>query len=145
MARLLETNVLIALADEQHVHHHEANVFFQKARKEGWATCAMVKNGVLRLFGHPNYPGGPGNPGEARVLLREYRAAAGHQFWSASLPPCEPSHFPMLPASKHLTDFYLLALAIDHGGRLALFDRRIDPAILPGGAAAYHVIGENEE
>src|SRR5690606_8265977 len=106
MALLLDTNVLIALADEQHVHHHEANVFFQKACKLGWATCPMVENGFLRILGHPNYPGGPGSPGQARILLQEYRAAPGHQFWTAALSPCEQSQFPILPASKHLTDFY---------------------------------------
>jgi uncharacterized protein len=145
MALLLDTNVLIALADEQHVHHHEANVFFQKACKLGWATCPIVESGFLRIFGHPNYPGGPGSPGQARILLHEYRAEPGHQFWSASLSPCEPSHFPVLPASRHLTDFYLLALSIDHGGTLATFDRRIDPDSLRGGAAAYYVIGEHQE
>jgi len=145
MALLLDTNVLIALADEQHVHHHKANVFFQKACKQGWATCPMVESGFLRIFGHPNYPGGPGSPEQSRMLLQEYRAAPGHQFWPDSLSPCEPSHFPKLSTSKHLTDFYLLALAIDHGGNLATFDRRIDPSLLPGGAAAYRVIGENEK
>lgn len=142
MALLLDTNVLIALADEQHVHHHEANVFFQKACKEGWATCPLVENGFLRIFGHPNYPGGSGSPGQARMLLQQYRAAPGHQFWASSLSLCESSKFPELPPSKHLTDFYLLALAINHGGNLATFDRRIDPALLPGGAGAYQVIGE---
>jgi predicted nucleic acid-binding protein len=42
--------------------------------------------------------------------------------------------------SKHLTDYYLLALAVQQGASLATFDRRIDPALIKGGLEAYTVI-----
>ena len=35
---------------------------------------------------------------------------------------------------------YLLALAVKRGGRLATLDRRIDPSLVAGGAAAYWVV-----
>jgi predicted nucleic acid-binding protein len=37
-------------------------------------------------------------------------------------------------------DFYLLALAIHHKGKLATLDRRIDASVIPGGEKAYLVI-----
>jgi len=48
--------------------------------------------------------------------------------------------FPTLPPAKDQTDFYLLALAVRHRGRLATFDRRMDPSLLPGGPAAYFLV-----
>jgi len=50
------------------------------------------------------------------------------------------SVFPALPASKHLTDLYLLGLAVKHGARFATFDHSMDASILPGGPAAYFPI-----
>jgi len=35
--------------------------------------------------------------------------------------------FPELSASKHITDLYLLALAVSRKARLATLDKRIDP------------------
>jgi hypothetical protein len=39
-----------------------------------------------------------------------------------------------------LTDFYLLALAVRHGGVFATFDGKIDPSLIPGGTSAYLVL-----
>lgn len=142
MSFLLDTNILIALADEQHVHHRRANVFFGGIIKQGWATCPVVESGFLRVFGHPNYPGGPGSPEDARIFLKSFCSAPGHQFWPDALSLCEQARFPSLPASKHLTDSYLLALAIHRKGRLASLDRRIDPGLLPGGPEAFHLVPE---
>jgi len=137
---LLDVNVLIALADADHQQHHAAAVFFQKVLLTGWATCPLTENGFLRIFGHPNYEGGAGTTDQARFILKTFRECPGHQFWPDGLSLCELSKFPVLPASKHLTDYYLLALALEKGGRLASFDRRIDPGLLPGGRSAYSII-----
>jgi predicted nucleic acid-binding protein len=48
--------------------------------------------------------------------------------------------FPELPAAKHLTDIYLLGLAVKRGGRFATFDSKIDASVLPGGIGAYYII-----
>jgi predicted nucleic acid-binding protein len=45
-----------------------------------------------------------------------------------------------LPGSKHLTDYFLLALAVKHGGRFATFDTGIHAALVPGGQAVLHVL-----
>ena len=41
---------------------------------------------------------------------------------------------------RHLTDSYLLALALRHGGKLATFDKKLVVHAVHGGAAALHVI-----
>jgi predicted nucleic acid-binding protein len=67
MIHLLDVNVLIALCDPAHPHHAAAIAFFRAGpARDGWATCPLVENGFLRIFGSARYPGGPGSPEEAR-------------------------------------------------------------------------------
>lgn len=69
-------------------------------------------------------------------MLHSLRAAPGHQFGPDAVSLAEAKAFPDLPASKDLTDAYLLGLAVKNGGRLVTFDRHVDPARIPGGTHA---------
>lgn len=137
---LFDANLLIALGDHDHEHHGAAIAFHAKVSLDGWATCPLTENAFLRIIGHTNYPKGPGSPGAARELLHGLTSQPGHEFWADSISLCHKRAFPRLPSSKHLTDYYLLALAVQHGASLATFDRRIDPALIKGGLDAYNVI-----
>jgi uncharacterized protein len=141
MIHLLDINVLIALCDPAHPHATAALGFFDEALfHNGWATCPLVENGFLRIFGASKYPGGPGSPEEARPFLLRLLASAGHQFWLDDLTLTDAQTFPGLPASNDLTDLYLLGLAVKHGGRFATFDHGLDASLIPGGPAAYYRI-----
>ena len=141
MIHLLDADVLIALGDSNHPYRAAALEFFEKcATVEGWATCPLTENALIRIFGATTYPNGPGSAAEARRVLRSFTAAPGHQFWPDNLSLTDLQTFPSLSASKHLTDLYLLALALKHGGKLATLDRSIALAHIPGGAAALHLI-----
>ena len=141
MIQLLDANALIALGDANHPHREAALRFFKEsATVTGWATCPLTENAFLRILGGGSYPGGPGSPSEARVLLDRILAAPGRQFWSDDLSLSDARLFPVLPASRHLNDLYLLGLAVKRGGRLATFDTGIDPSWVPGGAAALYLI-----
>lgn len=141
MIHLLDANVLIALGDSNHPHRDAALQFFEKcATLEGWATCPLTENAFIRIFGSRSYPDGPGSTAEARRVLNTFRAAPAHQFWPDDLSLTDTHSFPNVPASQHLTDLYLLALAVKHGGKLATLDHSIDPTHLGGGAAALHLI-----
>ena len=96
-----------------------------------------MENGFLRIFVDHRYPGGPGNPQAARLILDGLMASPGHQFWPDDLSLADRLAFPSLPTSKHLTDLYLLGLAVKHGARFATFGHSVDSSILPGGPAAY--------
>jgi uncharacterized protein len=138
---LLDANVLIALGDADHVHHDRAMRFFGgHAVTGGWATCPLTENAFLRILGHAGYQGGPGSPELARRSLLSIITVPGHQFWPDSVSLADTRSFPSLPPSGRLTDLYLLALAVQRGGRLATLDRRIDPGLISGGPDAYHVI-----
>jgi toxin-antitoxin system PIN domain toxin len=138
---LLDINILLALADPDHVHAEAALQFFEnKALREGWATCPLVENGFLRIFGHSEYPDGPGSPDLARQVLRSITANPGHQFWPDDVTMRDGALFPALPGSKRLTDAYLLALAVKRGGRFATFDREVDSSQVRRGAGALLLI-----
>ena len=141
MIHLLDINVLIALSDPAHPHSSSALSFFDTGLfRNGWATCPIVENGFLRIFGARKYPGGPGSPAGARSVLQRLFAAGGHQFWPDALSLTDSQTFPGLPVSVDLTDLYLLALAVKHGGRFATFDAGLDASLIPGGPAAYYLI-----
>ena len=135
---LLDVSVLIALCDSAHEFHDEASAWFRQIQPDGWATCPLTENGLVRILGHPSYPGGPGSPAKARPLLQALVRTPGHSFWSDEISIGDSAAFPSLArtTAANLTDLYLLALAVHHGAAFATFDRRIDPAVLPGGAAA---------
>jgi toxin-antitoxin system PIN domain toxin len=142
MIYLLDINVLIALCDPAHPHAEAAREFFSTTlTRHGWSTCPLVENGFLRIFGSRHYPGGPGSPRAARTILAGVLATPGHQFWPDSLTVMADATFPDHPAAEELTDHYLLALAATRGGRFATFDARIDPSLVRGGPAAYHLLG----
>ena len=48
MRALFDVNVLIALHDSDHVHHHVASAWLQENGEHGWASCPLTQNGCLR-------------------------------------------------------------------------------------------------
>lgn len=141
---LLDVNLLVALSDADHEHHGVASRWFRSKRLDGWATCPLTENGLLRVLGHPNYPEGPGTTEAVRSLLASLRTMPGHVFWSDSISFSDSSLFPSLSgvSSKQLTDIYLLALANQHGAKLATLDSRIDPTALPDGKRSLLLVRE---
>lgn len=134
---LLDINILIALADPDHEHHGKAESFFLANHHLGWATCPITENGFVRIISHPSYPNGPGSTDAACTVLKQLCAQGGHRFWPDDL---SLRSAPALPASKHLTDHYLLSLAMHRQGKLVTLDRHIQASLIPGGANAYVVL-----
>lgn len=138
---LLDADVLIALGDSNHPHRAIAlRSFEQSATVVGWASCPLTEITFIRMLGGSSYPGSPCSTLEARRILVSFLNAPGHQFWPDDLSLTDTGFFAALPVSQHLTDLYLLGPAVKRGGRLATFDRHIDPALIPGGPKAFHLI-----
>ena len=57
---------------------------------------------------------------------------------------CEAAFFnlSLLSFSKHLTDIYLVALAVKHEGFLVTFDRRITVTAIPGATSKHLLVPE---
>ena len=140
--RLLDINVLIALCDADHPFRPAAKAWFLRHAPEGWATCPVTENGVLRIMGQSGYPQGPGSPAAVRPLLAALTRRPDHQFWPDDLSLLDTVPFPNLAAAsaRDLTDLYLLGLAVHHQGRFCTFDTRIDPASVPQGVGALELV-----
>ncbi len=132
MISLLDANVLIALFDSAHIHHQTAHRWFEKESPQGWASCAVTQNACIRILSQPSYPG---RLAVADIALRLWKATRSerHHFWPDRIEPCDPKHFDhsRVLTPKHLTDLYLLGLAVENGGRLVSFDRGISTAAVP--------------
>jgi uncharacterized protein len=124
---LLDVNVLIALVDPNHVQHEQVHVWFGQHAAEGFATCPITENGLLRIVGHPKYPNSPGAPSVVAAALRGLRALSGHVFWPDSISLLDASLVKVTRLSSHaqVSDTYLLALARKNGGKLATLDQRL--------------------
>jgi len=139
---LLDVNVLVALADPAHVQHDTAHVWFEREGASAFATCPLTENGLLRIVGHPRYPSSPGTPAAVAPTLAALRQLPGHHFWpdDISLMDSQRIHIQRLLSHGQVTDSYLLALAIAHGGQLATLDRRLVVDAVAGSAAGLCLI-----
>jgi toxin-antitoxin system PIN domain toxin len=123
---LLDVNVLIALIDPAHEFHDSAHAWFKGNRRNGWATCPITENGCLRIMSKAGYPFPGLGVDRIRVILAELVQLEGHHFWPDSFSMLEANRFELGEAGpRHVTDLYLVGLAITFGGRLVTFDRTI--------------------
>jgi uncharacterized protein len=123
---LLDTNILIALAWRNHVHHTEVARWFERKAVPGFRTCPITQMGFVRISSNPSFSPAAVLPAEAIALLERVTNLPGHGFWPDDLPlPQAVAAYPVLASHRHITDGYLLSLAIAHDGILATLDRGI--------------------
>jgi toxin-antitoxin system PIN domain toxin len=138
---LLDVNVLVALLDGGHLHHRMAMQWLSAHARNGWASCPLTQNGCLRILSLPTYPN-PQPP--ARVAERLVGAIAdrSHAFWPDSLSLLEPNRlrWDRVLSTRHITDVYLLALAVQQGGCLVTFDRSVALDAVPGALKRHFVV-----
>ncbi len=143
MRALFDINVLIALLDAQHVHHRMALAWLQQNIGDGWASCPLTQNGVIRILSQPAYPGSLTPTAVARRLAAATRTE-WHRFWPDNISLLEPevANWDAVLGSRQVTDTYLLALAVHHGGRFVSLDRKVNLRAVPGASQASLVIIE---
>jgi len=135
MIRLLDVNVLLALAWPDHVHHDAAHVWFGFKRQDGWATCPITESSFVRLSSQPAVTKQTVAVRDAIEILRASTKDANHHFWhhTRSITQLPPEVIARLVGPQQITDALLLGLAVDQGGVLATFDKRIE-SLLPAGS-----------
>ena len=126
MRALLGLNVLIALLDSDHTSHDTAIRWFAKHAREGWASCPITQNGCIRVMSNHGYP----NPLPVQAVIERLADACDediHEFWpdEVSLLDSDVVDSTRMHGPRQLTDIYLLALAVQHEGRLVTFDNGI--------------------
>lgn len=130
MVRLLDVNVLVSLLDSAHLHHNAAVDWFRRvAAVEGWATCPITENGLIRVVSHPSYPNLRLSPAQAGESLALFKAGFPdiHCFWPDSISLTDSTLFDLsvLTGARQTTDTYLAGLAFQNQGRLATLDGAI--------------------
>ncbi|HEY0783378.1 MAG TPA: type II toxin-antitoxin system VapC family toxin [Thermoanaerobaculia bacterium] len=140
MRALLDVNVLLALLDADHVDHPRAQQWLTQEIQHGWASCALTQNGFIRVVSQPRYPS-PVSPSEAAERLRRATQTEHHDFWPCSISFLDDRRIDSsrVHGPRQVTDVYLLALAVEHGGRFVTFDRSIPLTAAPG-ATPEHLI-----
>src|SRR5215469_13188840 len=128
MRALLDVNVIIALLDPDHAFHDRAHNWWTANAKQGWASCPLTENGVVRIMSNPAYSRQASfAPGDLIGRLRKFVERSNHEFWPDDVSLRDETIFSAshIHSSRLITDLYLLALAVRHQGRLATFDRGI--------------------
>ena len=140
MRHLLDVNVVLAIIDPAHEHHAPATRWFNEVGRSSFATCPIVENGVIRIAASSAYPNRPGDVDTVRRVVDRLCDQPGHAFWadSVSLRTVLSPETGLTP--RQVTDVYLLALAVEHRGRLATFDRRIPVGVMKAGSKAVVVL-----
>ena len=136
---LLDINVLIALLDEGHVLHRAASSWLERDIDQGWATCPITENGVVRIMAQPAYPN-PQPAAQVAERLAEACRHPSHDFWPMPISLLQDGliRWERLLGPRQITDAYLLALAVRQEGRFATFDQRIGRDLVPS-AEAHHL------
>ena len=140
MRALLDVNVLIALLDADHSLHGRATQWLGDHARAGWSSCPITENGCARIMSHSAYP----NPLPVAAVvgrLVEARMGGLHEFWpdDVSLLDAQVANCARIHGPRQITDVYLTALAVRHGGRFVTFDAAVSrDAVI--GAGKGHVL-----
>jgi len=121
---LLDVNVLIALADPLHMHHHLVMQWFGTGGRD-WGVCAFSEAGFLRVTTNPKV--GTRSLKQAAGVLAGLTSYPGYRFWpmnsgwTALAAPLSGRVY----GHQQITDAYLLGLAIKENGVLVTLDKAI--------------------
>jgi toxin-antitoxin system PIN domain toxin len=143
MTYLLDVNVLIALLDRRHVHNEVVQRWVSKQGKPfRWATSPLVENAFVRILGNSTYPNSLGSATAALTALRKTCTENDHHFWPDDLTLRDGSLWmdEEFPTPSQITDCYLLALAVMHGGKLVSLDQKLPARLIQGGRKALGLI-----
>jgi uncharacterized protein len=138
---LFDISMLLALLDQDHLRHEHARAWYARERHHGWASCPLSQNGFLRIMSQRSYTGSR-SIGDALMILRSATVRAEHEFWpdDVSILDAGLIDYERLLSPKKITDVYLLALAVKHGGRLVTLDTGISVQAVRGATAGQLVV-----
>jgi uncharacterized protein len=142
MRGLLDINVLIALLDPDHAFHQRAHAWWG-GRGHSWASCPLTENGLVRIMASAAYSKATRfSVAAIATHLAVFVEHSDHAFWPdlLSIRDTQRFHHVSILSSKHLTDLYLLALAVEKGGCLVTFDQHIPLHAVPKATPEHLVV-----
>lgn len=126
--RLLDVNVLLANCLEAHEQHLAVRAWFRRNPAMPFATCALTEISLIRLLMNPAIHAEPMDAATGMELLGHLHRHSLHRYLDRLPSPHEPEvdrYLSRIHGYRQVTDAYLLAIAIAHGGKLATFDRKL--------------------
>ena len=137
---LLDVNLLVALFFADHIHHELAHDWFAGHRRQGWATCPITENGLVRVACQQPSAEAVLRPADVVDAFRRFCGDKHHHAWTDAVHLTDESLFApeFIRGAAQITDVFLLGLARKHGGYLATFDRGI-PLKSVRGASSRHL------
>ena len=134
MIALLDVSVLVALFNGGHADHDTAHDWFHDLCVDGWASCPLTENGLLRILANPAQESGFVPLPDLLNRLQRFCATSDHHFWPDTISFRDSEAFDVRSIRGHrqLTDTYLLALAVKRNGRFVTFDARASLAAVKG-------------
>ena len=124
MRALFDVNFLVALFDAGHTHNPRARNWWHAHQDEGWASCPLTQNGLIRVLSQPSYTA-PMTIVDAVEVMREAIAHSNHAFWPDDISFLDAVHADRIVGHRQITDVYLLALAVKNNARFVTFDRTV--------------------
>jgi toxin-antitoxin system PIN domain toxin len=122
---LADVNVLIALLDEDHIHHKIVASWFDSSAQEEFGVCPFTEAGFLRVTTNPK--AGSRSIESALEALASLDNHAGYRFWPMAegwVALVEP-FLERVHGHQQITDACLLGLAVREGGVLVTLDKGI--------------------
>lgn len=133
MTSLFDVNVLIALIDEQHVHHSRVMQWVSRSKDLRFATCAVTQAGFVRVISQPTYIN-PISMSQAFDAMSRLASSPLHIWWTLDQQIHDQNVFDhsRIHGHRQLTDLMLLALAVQNQGRLVTLDAKLPLAAVVG-------------
>lgn len=116
MTTLLDGNVLVALCTPDHVHHDVAASWWGQY-DDDFATTPITQGTALRFLLRAGL-----TTVDAMTVVDAVTGHPRHAFW-ADDRPYTAALLRGVVGHRQVTDAYLAALAVAHGGRVATLDR----------------------
>jgi toxin-antitoxin system PIN domain toxin len=140
MRALLDVNALIALLDEEHVHHEAILDWLtrQENLAHGFATCAITQIELIRVMSSKGYFKPVATHEAATQLAR--MTSKGHQYLGTPAPTAAGAIRWRDVKSASSTDALLLSTAVAHGCRLVTFDTGIALRSVTGARVEHLVV-----
>jgi uncharacterized protein len=122
---LLDVNVLVALADKNHVHNELVTRWFDGMGRASWGVCPFTEAGFLRVV--TRLAIGALSIEEATEILTRFAKQPGYTFWPIMYPWSDLASAleGRIFGHQQITDACLLGLAIKESGVLVTLDKAI--------------------
>jgi hypothetical protein len=119
---LLDVNVLIALAWDDHEHHARAHAWFGNLSNESFSTCNVTQSGFVRLSLNPSVVHCQTGISDVFEMLKSFTEHPNHSFCEDGALQMELSAWQEVRSYKQVTDTNLFLIARRHGRKFATFD-----------------------